>query len=528
MEQIPTNIAFSLNGINNKYLLCITRVKDTAIMLFIFSVLLSCSNFEDINSDPNASNKVTPSLLATGLILDVLQSGGDKYFIYDNLLSKQLAWGEGMEAYQYNRFDRDGFGGYIILTNCHKMLQLADNEYKESYEALSLFIKAYKLFYVSMSMGDIPYEDALKGESGGIKPKYNTQKEVMLFVLRDLDTAYNLFSNAKRFAGDPVFDGNIDNWKKVVTAFQLKVMMFLSKKENDPDLKLKERFARIVSSSSLMRSNSDNFQLAYSDKAQQLYPFYETNSKHQGYAMLTYLLVDELKKTGDYRLFYYASPAASTKDEAISSDDWNAYLGVDPSAPFENIKTLFTNGRFSGLNPRYTKQPSGEPLIRIGYSEQNFILAEAVLRGWIHGDAQSYFLKGIKASIDFIAANTPDDSLYHNGRCFTPEVINNFLSCSSIQLGEDREANIEKVLIQKYLASFMQYPYDAYYDYRRTGYPVLPINPATNMNTEKDKIPVRWMYPQSEYSYNKENIEIAVRRQYGGVDDVNKRMWILQ
>lgn len=44
------------------------------------------------------------------------------------------------------------------------------------------------------------------------------------------------------------------------------------------------------------------------------------------------------------------------------------------------------------------------------------------------------------------------------------------------------------ILLQRYLASFLQHPYDAYYDYRRTGYPVLPINPNTNLNTEKDKI----------------------------------------
>lgn len=504
------------------------RMQAVVAVLLALPVLIACGDFDGINSDPDASDKATPALLATGLILNILQNSGNKYFIYDNLLSKQLAWGEGMEAYQYNRFDRDGFGGYVILTNCQKMVQLADSENKNAYEALAAFIKAYKLFYMSMSMGDIPYEDALKGESGGIKPRYNTQKEVMLLVLDDLDKAYNLFSKAKPFAGDPVFNGDVESWKKVVAAFQLKVLMFLSCKDTDPDLKVKERFAHIATSSLLMNSNKDNFQLVYSDKAQQLYPFHETNARHQGYAMLSYLLVDECKKAGDYRLFYYASPATSTVNEGILPDDWEAYLGVDPSEPFDYIKTTFTSRRFCGLNPRYMELPSGEPLIRMGYSEQNFILAEAVVRGWINGDAQSFYRKGIRASMDFIVSNTPDDSLYHKGRRLTEKVINNFLETPYIQLNSDKETNIKKILTQKYVASFMQYPYDAYYDYRRTGYPVLPVNPATNMNTEKDKIPLRWMYPQSEYSYNRENIEIAVRRQYGGVDDVNKRMWILQ
>ena len=56
----------------------------------------------------------------------------------------------------------------------------------------------------------------------------------------------------------------------------------------------------------------------------------------------------------------------------------------------------------------------------------------------------------------------------------------------------------------------------------------MPINPNTNLNTEKDKIPTRWMYPEAEFSYNPDNANEAVQRQYNGSDDVNKLMWILQ
>lgn len=166
--------------------------------------------------------------------------------------------------------------------------------------------------------------------------------------------------------------------------------------------------------------------------------------------------------------------------------------------------------------------------MRISYLEQNFILAEAAIRGWISADASVYYKKGIKASMDFITTYTPDEEVYHYGHPLTEDVKNAFLENPQIQLGSNKEENIEKILTQRYLASFMQHPYDSYYDYRRTGYPKLPINPETNQNPVHDKIPVRWMYPKSEYDYNKENVEEAVQRQFGGVDDVNKEMWILQ
>ena len=75
----------------------------------------------------------------------------------------------------------------------------------------------------------------------------------------------------------------------------------------------------------------------------------------------------------------------------------------------------------------------------------------------------------------------------------------------------------------------MQTPYLSYYDYRRTGFPDFPINPETNMNfKEPDKIPVRWLYPEVEYSYNKENVQNALDSQYGGLDEVNEVMWMLK
>lgn len=503
----------------NQYIVCF-------LLLNVF--LTSCSNFDDINTNPDAANKATPALLATKLLLNITKTGGDKNFVYDNFLSKQLVWGDAMEYYQYNWFERNDFSDYKVLTNCAKMVEQASEDEKDAYQGLAYFMKAYKLFYFSLEVGDIPYTEALQGESGNIKPKYDTQKEVMLSILDDLDKAYESFSVASNFSGDPILKGNTEKWKKTVTAFRLKVLINLSKKESDPDLKVKERFAHLVSSASLMESNDDNFQLVYADKAGQVYPFHNTRTKHAGYSIMSSTIVDVFKEYNDYRLFYYAKPAKIKTEEGVDASDWDAYIGINPADPFESIKKSFSTGNFSGLNARYTDLPSGEPLIRIGYAEQNFNLAEAALRGWIPGDATAYYKKGIEASMNFIAANTPDDVIYHYGRKLTPEVISEYLNSPIIQLRADKEENIKKVLTQKYLASFLQHPYDPYYDYRRTGYPVLPINPNTNMNTNKDMIPLRWMYPMTEYSFNKENVDEAVQRQFGGVDDINKPMWILQ
>lgn len=173
--------------------------------------------------------------------------------------------------------------------------------------------------------------------------------------------------------------------------------MHLSKKESDADLKVKEHFARIVASGSLMESNEDNLQMKYADKANTVYPFHNTNTKHAGYAMLSTMLIDKFKATGDIRMFYYAKPAKAKLNEGVTADSWDAYIGTDPSLPFEQIEKAYATEQYSGFNARYTDYPSGEPVVRLGYAEQNFILAEAAVRGWISGDASAYYKKAIRA-----------------------------------------------------------------------------------------------------------------------------------
>lgn len=277
-----------------------------------------------------------------------------------------------------------------------------------------------------------------------------------------------------------------------------------------------------------MVSNADNFQRTYGNNAKEYYPIYFTRLNHNPYAMLSNLIVDKLKETGDYRLFYFAKPAESELKKKIEASSFDAYLGVNPADPFDGIKAKWGAGQFSGINPRYTQLPSGEPVIKLGYAEQQFILAEAALRGWISGTADTYYKQAIRASMEFTASNTPDNIIYHQGRKITDAHIQAVQNHPSNKLNGNFEGDLERILYQKYLTSFMQREYESYYDYRRTGYPKFPINPKTNQNYDNTKIPMRWMYPTAEYDNNRENIDAAIKNQWNGVDDVDKLIWILQ
>lgn len=492
----------------------------------------SCTGkFDDYNTNHNVTNKVTPAMLATDMILDIMELGGGKSSLYDNMLNKQIAWSEGsQEDDQYNRLGRVSFSTYTNFTNCQKMLMEAQSSaeaVQNSYKALAKFVKAYNLFHLTMKVGDIPYSESNAGEEGNITPKYDTQKEVMLQILEDLEEARTLFGQGEEFEGDPILDGNPAVWKKVTTAFELKVLINLSKKASDPDLKVQQRFAEIAASPDLMTSNADNFQLVYSNTAGQLYPLYQNN--HTQYLMVSSTIIDPMKQLKDHRMFYYAAPADYQLENGKTEEDWEAYMGIDPSALQSDNNILHGEGKFCGPNQRYL-QPEGEPIARISYMQQNFILAEGALRGWIDKNkASEYYKEGIRASMEFIAQYTPDKTEYHHNHPITDEYIQSYLEQPEIQLNGDFTHDLETILLQKYLGSYLQHPdNDCFYDNRRTGYPVLPLNPESNLNTDPDKFPVRWMYPQDELDYNRTNVQEAIDRQYGGSDDFNQLMWILQ
>lgn len=506
------------------------RINKYLTLLLSLLILAGCDNFDDINTNPDSPTSVPASMLATYLIRETVKK--DRYvkeYTEDGLLSKHLTWNEGASNQQYNYVETKNFEPLLLITNCNDIIRVSNGD--KGYEGLAHFVKAYALYYTTMLVGDIPYSEAGLGEEGVLKPKYDTQKEVLIGILKELEEAYKCFSTANEtaFEGDIIFDGNKEKWMKTVTAFQLKVLLNLSKKESESDLNIKSRFASVMQNGSLMASNEDNFQLTYRDQSGMKYPFNELTSNQTKYAMHSSVLVDLLKELDDYRLFYYAEPAIGKVQEGVAEDSYDAYIGLNPAAPYGDLTNAVGVNMYSTMNKRYVSidNPVGEPLIRLGYGEQQMILAEACLRGWINGNAGDYYNKGIQANMKFTDESTPE--IYNHNRKMTDDYITSYLTKDIVKLTGDFEGDLKKIITQKYIASFLQYTYEAYFDYRRTGYPVLPINPETSKNvTAPNKIPVRYRYSTDEYNYNRENLEEALSRQFGGSDDINDVMWILK
>ena len=491
----------------------------------------SCSKFEEINTNPETTNVVTPAMIATRVIVNMANQPSQKAFMMPYLLNKNIVWTEFVESYQYNGGFNSGQLNFTSINDLASMVKFAPTEkLAKSYEGLMYFSRALKFFNTTMDLGDIPYAEALKGESDkNYFPKYDTQKDVLLGVLKELELADKAFSEGENFSGDPIYKGNTTSWRKLTNSFMLHVLIQLSKKESDADLNIKSRFRTIVANKPIFASNSDNYELKRANKSGQLYPFYKVGNNFTIYPIISSEIIEPLKSREDRRLFFYANPSEKRIAEGKSPAAFDAYAGIDPSLPFDVVTSIKNTKDFSKLNNRYLDIPTGEPTQQLSYAQLCFVIAEAATRGWIADQPVDWYKKGIQASMEFIQTNTPNTEGYTHGMPLSNDYIASHVQKMGSKFPTATEARIEEIITEKYLASFLQSEFMTYYDYRRTGYPKWKINPSTSLNSEAPtKIPVRWKYPAVENNYNSQHLDEAVKRQFNGTDDINQLIWLLK
>ncbi|WP_448635724.1 SusD/RagB family nutrient-binding outer membrane lipoprotein [Pedobacter panaciterrae] len=183
-------------------------IKYMLILPLLATLTNGCKKFEDINTNPNETTQVNSAMLATGMILNVTRGdiSSTKGFMQPFLLGKYLTWGEGQEGFQYNRLGRTDFDRITLLRNIPSMENYATSDaLKKSYQGLGHFIRAWQFFMATMQVGDIPYAEAVKGETNVLQPKYDTQKAVFMGILNELDQANQLFATGANFEGDPIY-----------------------------------------------------------------------------------------------------------------------------------------------------------------------------------------------------------------------------------------------------------------------------------------------------------------------------------
>jgi len=486
------------------------------LFLLTLAAFSSCKKFEEFQTNPNNPQIADPSLL----LPSIERTAFSTISVDAALASRHLVYTQSVSNAQYYGWQRNSMS-YANITQVVKMQQEAARTGKKNYRYIGKFFTDYYIVGMTQIFGDIPYSNMMQSiyannfsDSAVIRPAYDKQQDVYRGVLDDLKIASDsLSANELAVTGDVIYDGNIDKWKRLINSFTLRVLMSLSKKETDATLNIKQRFNEIVSNPAkypLLTSNADNGKLPYYNITGNQYPFYNNNGMKTDY-YLDSTFVDILQDLNDPRLFVFGKPMPSS---TLGVKDFNAYDGLKGSASLSYNTSKRGVGKASQINDRYSYQAINEPSLLMSYAELQFILAEAVVRGWITGNADTYYRNGIKASLEFSNFNST----------YSATEINDYLAQPVISLQTGNE--IKQIITQKYISMFMNTGWQPFYEQRRTGFPAFDVTGSGILNG--GNIPKRWMYPTDEYTNNGVNVENAVKSQYTNGDNINGVMWILQ
>ena len=177
-----------------------------------------------------------------------------------------------------------------------------------------------------------------------------------------------------------------------------------------------------------------------------------------------------------------SAPAVTPKGSVYVGMRNGVTPGIDQTAdtnPYVGYSML-DRTYFAECNP---------PLYLMKVSEVNFLRAEGALRGWnMGGTAQSFYEQGIRTAYledrnfpikkyvnyvdDYLNVVAPKGIAYVDPQGLTPDMPSVTKIGVKWNEGDSKETKLEKIITQKYIASF-PYSYESWVDLRRTGYPKL-------------------------------------------------------
>lgn len=479
-------------------------------------LVMGCtSDFEEINKNPNNPEVVTPDLLLSGVQRDMIGTVLGEAWGIGNIVVQHTAKNQFVneDRYLWGELNSIWNGVYDNMRDVQAMISLSETTNETNYKGVALIMRAWMFSLATDCYGDVPYSQAIKAKLDGIYyPVYDSQEDIYEGILADLEEANTLLKNALNVKGDLIYNGNVSKWRKLANSLRVRYLMRISDRVDvSADLQaiMSDPANNPVFEGSPGKWNEDNAVYTYLSNSPDQFPLYSTRIGSFNEFRASKTMMDKLVGLNDVRYKVFFRPTPETEATASTADD--VYVGI-PNG-MDDVSALTYNGgpqfqsRIGILYYEQAVSEAGKAVAKgviMTYAELQFILAEARERGLITvGDASAYYANGINASFSYYG-------LTMDGAYITqPDVA------YSGTLAE----KLEKIGTQKWISFYYQ-GMEAWFDWRRTGYPVLV---ASVDNQNEDRIPVRFIYPIIEQSLNASNRSSAVSRQ--GSDDINTKVW---
>ncbi len=473
----------------------------TFLGIFLLLILVSCNkNFENINEDPNRLKDVAPgTLLAPAQYYGHWTICQRTFRVHNEIMQYTVETGTLNDFARYifreNEFDYLWTNLYKRANDMYKMYELAARINDVNNMAAALTMKVYLMSNLTDMFGDIPYTEAFQGEERLYYPVFDKQSDIYEALLNDLETANDLFDDKLPFvAHDLIYGNDILKWRKFTNSLRLRLYMRVS---NRPEMQSKEKIIEMLDDAGkypVFQSNEDEAIMRFSG----ISPFINGFSNYRaaefgGSRRMGAFLMNLMNSTVDGRRFRYATKNREEK-----------YIGIESGYTESETADFAFNSGLGTSTYATALQNANYPLPILTYSEVMFLLAEAALKGYISEDPELFYNKAIEAS-------------WRQWQCtWDNGAGNTYLNRPNVKF----DGTLERLIEQKYIAMFFS-GFEAWNDYRRTGFPRLTIGPAV---ANQGVLPNRFEYPLIVKATNLENYNKAAS-DIGGDNLITKLWW---
>ncbi|QKZ14417.1 SusD/RagB family nutrient-binding outer membrane lipoprotein [Spirosoma sp. KUDC1026] len=472
------------------------------VLVALLVVTSGCKEFLDINNNPNQVTAATPELV----LPDALAASAryiQTSFPFLNLWMGYWNWsgnysiGTSDKNYQFTNSFGSGIwdNAYLNLKNYNYIDTQGAELNQPVLQGMAKIMKALHFQILVDTYGNIPYTEALAGVSTA-SPKYDDQVAVYEDLFNQIDAGLALFDQADQLAdqgatvlnpgtNDIMFHGDLDLWREFANTLKLRMLLRQSEK-SDRQSFIQAQLTKIKASGYgfLGAGESATVNPGYTNSTNQQNPFFgnygetvtgtptELNNQYKA----NKYGVDFYQTTNDPRLGRYYYPVGGT--------------GTTFNATYFGTIAPVVNSLVSAIGPALLDDASQDAVI-LSSHESLFLQAEAAQRGWITGTPKTLYQSAISESFINVGLTAAQATTYYS------QAVNN--------VGFDASTNkIEAIITQKWASLNGFSPFESWSDYRRLGYPNVPI--SQDPSTSIKQIPVRLLYPQSEYNYNAANV----------------------
>ena len=472
------------------------------------------------------------------------------------------------EGFQKPRTDLYSLTAQIKLVQAS--IDIVHKSGLKNYEGIFTIFKSLLWSTATDLYGDIYYIEGLRGQDGILFPKFDDQKDIYPSLIADLKNATQLLTDGTETIDktyDLYYGGDKSKWIKLANSLRFRLLMRESGKLANAASDI-----AAVAALPLLSTTAENASIPFQG-GDRTYAW-PMGSLYMGYTDNFLLnrpsktLVDSLKAMNDERLKVWVAPIERPWTNKVDSVLINPYTDpstgikygkrtivqkgysydilwevIDRSKPViasvakliqdsltyhagypagSYIDVLAANGSYAFPDTKWNYKVSifskllnenANPLLRASVmeaSEVQFLLAEAAVKGYIPGNAETYYQKGVELSLNRWGEALPG-SYFNNAKAKFPAT------------GTVTQ-KLSKIALQKWISLFMMSA-ESYADFRRTRLPVIDKN--AYLGTGGYVFPLRFRYPQDEMSKNAANYQAAIAKLDKGDTELSK-MWLMQ